>query len=135
MVGIAREACLQLVRGGSEFGQVVLASSARRARGRRRVDRRGCANREINRYGCRGQQTGDTNRGANAPGGLCRIGRSEPTFFPFPISCREHSSGSLGSCGGGLLLLRARRRRPDPAVPELSQDESARAALLLGEPR
>jgi cytochrome c-type biogenesis protein CcmH len=37
--------------------------------------------------------------------------------------------------GAGLLLLRARRRRPDPAVPELSQDESARAALLLGEPR
>jgi cytochrome c-type biogenesis protein CcmH len=37
--------------------------------------------------------------------------------------------------GGGLLLLRARHRRPDPAVPELSQDESARAALLLGEPQ
>ena len=37
--------------------------------------------------------------------------------------------------GSGLLLLRARRRRPDPMVPELSQDESARAALLLGEPR
>jgi cytochrome c-type biogenesis protein CcmH len=37
--------------------------------------------------------------------------------------------------GGGLLLLRARRRRPDSAMPELSRDESARAALLLGEPR
>jgi cytochrome c-type biogenesis protein CcmH len=37
--------------------------------------------------------------------------------------------------GGGLLLLRARRRPPDSAVPELSRDESARAALLLGEPR
>jgi cytochrome c-type biogenesis protein CcmH len=37
--------------------------------------------------------------------------------------------------GAGLLMLRARRRRLDPAVPELSQDESARAALLLGEPR
>ena len=37
--------------------------------------------------------------------------------------------------GAGLLMLRARRRRPDSAVPELSQDESARAALLLGEPR
>ena len=36
---------------------------------------------------------------------------------------------------GGLLLLRARRRRPDPTVPELSKDESARAALLLGDPR
>ena len=37
--------------------------------------------------------------------------------------------------GAGLLMFRARRRRPDSAVPELSQDESARAALLLGEPR
>jgi cytochrome c-type biogenesis protein CcmH len=37
--------------------------------------------------------------------------------------------------GGGVLLLRARRRRPDSAMPELSRDESARAALLLGEPR
>ena len=37
--------------------------------------------------------------------------------------------------GGGLLLLRARRQRPDPAVTELSRDESTRAALLLGEPR
>jgi len=37
--------------------------------------------------------------------------------------------------GGGLLLLRARGRRPDSAVPELSQDEGARAALLLGESR
>ena len=37
--------------------------------------------------------------------------------------------------GAGLLLLRARRRRSDPAVPELSPVESARAAALLGEPR
>ena len=37
--------------------------------------------------------------------------------------------------GGGLLLLRARRRRLDPTAPDLTQDESARAALLLGEPR
>jgi cytochrome c-type biogenesis protein CcmH len=34
---------------------------------------------------------------------------------------------------GGVLLLRARRRRPDPTVPGLTQDESARAALLLGD--
>jgi cytochrome c-type biogenesis protein CcmH len=34
---------------------------------------------------------------------------------------------------GGLLLLRARRRRPDPATPELTGEERARAALLLGD--
>jgi cytochrome c-type biogenesis protein CcmH len=34
---------------------------------------------------------------------------------------------------GGLLLLRARRRRPDPATPELTREERARAALLLGD--
>jgi len=37
--------------------------------------------------------------------------------------------------GGGLLLLRARHRRPDPAVSDLTRDERARAALLLGKPR
>jgi cytochrome c-type biogenesis protein CcmH len=37
--------------------------------------------------------------------------------------------------GGGWLLLRARRRRVDPAVPDLTPDESVRAAQLLGEPR
>jgi cytochrome c-type biogenesis protein CcmH len=37
--------------------------------------------------------------------------------------------------GGGLLLLRARRRRPDPAVAGLTREESARAELLLNEPR
>ncbi len=37
--------------------------------------------------------------------------------------------------GGGWLLLRARRRRVDPSVPDLTPDESERAALLLGEPR
>jgi cytochrome c-type biogenesis protein CcmH len=37
--------------------------------------------------------------------------------------------------GGGLVLaLRARRRRPEPEMPELSRDEKARAAHLLGEP-
>jgi len=36
---------------------------------------------------------------------------------------------------GGVLLLRARRRRPEPTVRGLTQDESARAALLLGDPR
>jgi cytochrome c-type biogenesis protein CcmH len=34
---------------------------------------------------------------------------------------------------GGLLLLRARRRRPDPALPDLTRDESARAAALLSD--
>ena len=34
---------------------------------------------------------------------------------------------------GGLLLLRARRRQPDPATPELTREERARAALLLGD--
>ncbi len=35
---------------------------------------------------------------------------------------------------GGVLLLRARRRRrPDLAVPDLSTDERARAAELLGD--
>jgi cytochrome c-type biogenesis protein CcmH len=37
--------------------------------------------------------------------------------------------------GGGWLLLRARHRRVDPAVPDLTADESVRAQLLLGEPR
>jgi len=37
--------------------------------------------------------------------------------------------------GGALLLLRAWRRRLDPGTPGLTQDENARAALLLGEPR
>jgi len=36
--------------------------------------------------------------------------------------------------GGGLLLFRARLRRLEPPVPELSREESARAAQLLGEP-
>ena len=36
---------------------------------------------------------------------------------------------------GGLLLLRARRRRPDPAVAGLTREEGARAALLLNERR
>ncbi len=34
---------------------------------------------------------------------------------------------------GGLLLHRARRRRPDPTVPGLTQEEGARAALLLAD--
>ena len=37
--------------------------------------------------------------------------------------------------GGGWLLVRARHRRLDPAVPDLTHDESVRAARLLGEPR
>jgi cytochrome c-type biogenesis protein CcmH len=37
--------------------------------------------------------------------------------------------------GGGWLLVRARHRRLDPAVPDLTPDESVRAARLLGEPR
>jgi len=34
---------------------------------------------------------------------------------------------------GTLLMLRARRRRPDPELPALSEEERDRAALLLGE--
>ena len=34
---------------------------------------------------------------------------------------------------GALLLLRARRRRPERALPDLTEDEKQRAALLLGE--
>jgi len=37
--------------------------------------------------------------------------------------------------GGGALLLRARRRRADRPVPDLTREESARAALLLGDRR
>jgi cytochrome c-type biogenesis protein CcmH len=37
--------------------------------------------------------------------------------------------------GSGLLVLRAQRRRPDPGVPDLTEDESAHSALLLGEPQ
>jgi cytochrome c-type biogenesis protein CcmH len=36
---------------------------------------------------------------------------------------------------GGVLLLRARRRRADQAISELTREESARAALLLGDRR
>jgi cytochrome c-type biogenesis protein CcmH len=36
--------------------------------------------------------------------------------------------------GAGIFLaLRSRRRRPDPELPALSEEERARAALLLGE--
>jgi len=34
---------------------------------------------------------------------------------------------------GTLLVFRARRRRPDPELPALSEEERDRAALLLGE--
>ena len=34
---------------------------------------------------------------------------------------------------GTLLVIRARRRRPDPELPALSEEERARAALLLGD--
>jgi cytochrome c-type biogenesis protein CcmH len=34
---------------------------------------------------------------------------------------------------GTLLVLRARRRRPDPELPALSEEERDRAALLLGD--
>jgi cytochrome c-type biogenesis protein CcmH len=33
----------------------------------------------------------------------------------------------------GMLLLRARRRRPGPALPDLTGEESARAAALLSD--
>src|SRR5246127_5071751 len=37
--------------------------------------------------------------------------------------------------GAGIfLMLRARRRRPDPGLPALTEEERDRAALLLGEP-
>jgi cytochrome c-type biogenesis protein CcmH len=34
---------------------------------------------------------------------------------------------------GGVLLLRARRRRPDAVTPDLTRDERARAAALLSD--
>ena len=37
--------------------------------------------------------------------------------------------------GAGGLLLRAQRRRPEPVTPVLTPEESARAALLLGDHR
>jgi cytochrome c-type biogenesis protein CcmH len=36
---------------------------------------------------------------------------------------------------GIFLIARSRRRRPDPELPSLSEEERARAALLLGECR
>jgi hypothetical protein len=33
-----------------------------------------------------------------------------------------------------LLIVRARRRRPEQVLPALTQDEKARAAVLLGDP-
>jgi cytochrome c-type biogenesis protein CcmH len=35
---------------------------------------------------------------------------------------------------GVLLIMRARRRRPEQVLPALTQDEKARAKLLLGDP-
>ena len=36
--------------------------------------------------------------------------------------------------GAGIFLaLRARRRRPDPGLPALTEEERARAELLLGQ--
>jgi cytochrome c-type biogenesis protein CcmH len=58
----------------------------------------------------------------------------DPPFLPITWLLWLTPPVLLLGCGG-LLLFRARRRRLDPGVPELSQDESARAALLLGEPR
>jgi cytochrome c-type biogenesis protein CcmH len=34
---------------------------------------------------------------------------------------------------GALLIVRARRRRPEPELPPLTEEERARAALLLGD--
>jgi cytochrome c-type biogenesis protein CcmH len=34
---------------------------------------------------------------------------------------------------GAVLVLRARRRRPEPMLPDLTEDERERAALLLGD--
>ena len=34
---------------------------------------------------------------------------------------------------GALVVVRARRRRPDPELPALSEEERSRAALLLGD--
>jgi cytochrome c-type biogenesis protein CcmH len=34
---------------------------------------------------------------------------------------------------GAVLVLRARRRRPEPVLPGLTEDERARAAVLLGD--
>jgi cytochrome c-type biogenesis protein CcmH len=34
---------------------------------------------------------------------------------------------------GSLLVIRSRQRRPEPRLPCLTQDEKARAALLLGD--
>jgi cytochrome c-type biogenesis protein CcmH len=36
---------------------------------------------------------------------------------------------------GGVLVFRSRRRRPDPALPVLTEEERARAATLLSESR
>ena len=41
--------------------------------------------------------------------------------------------GVLVVGAGGLLLVRAHRRRPDAGLPPLTEEERARAALLLGE--
>jgi cytochrome c-type biogenesis protein CcmH len=41
--------------------------------------------------------------------------------------------GALVMGAGALLLVRAYRRRPDAGLPPLTEEERARAALLLGE--
>ena len=56
----------------------------------------------------------------------------DPPFAP--ATCLLWLTPPALVLGAGIfLVVRARRRRPDPALPPLSDDERDRAALLLGE--
>src|SRR5262245_48240358 len=103
MVGIMLKTRLQLVCRSSELLHIVLTGPALCAHGRRPVDRRGCADREINGYRRRGQQASNTHRDSDAPRGLRWVGGGETLWSAIPVGCRQHSSGSLGSCDSGLL--------------------------------
>jgi cytochrome c-type biogenesis protein CcmH len=56
----------------------------------------------------------------------------DPPFEPATWLLWLAPPALLLAAGGGLLL-RARWRRPDPALPELTAEESARAAELLSD--
>src|SRR6516165_12002942 len=115
MVGLALKAHFQLIRRGGKFGYIVWARPARGPRSCRRIERRWCADHEIDRQGRCRQQARHPYRGADPPRNLAWVSRRELALFAFSISCCEHSPGDLDSCSGGLI-------RREPPLRELPVD-------------
>ena len=93
MVGIALEACLQLIGCSGELGQIMWTGAAHGARSRWRIDRDGRADREVNGECRRRYQAGYADRGTDAPRNFGGAARSEVEFVAFPIGCRQHAAG------------------------------------------